>query len=282
MNWAEWIGRETTQYDRMDTAFARRWLATFDQDWPADNLMPQGIHLCLCTPETASANIGEDGHPRRDMAGSFMPPLPLPRRMWASSRMRFHQPIEIGDEIARTSRIASISEKNGNSGALAFVDVAHQTFANGMLAVEEVQTLVYRDKVSQDAPLSPPEIGTDMFDHSAWDRVATITPRAALLFRYSALTFNSHRIHYDAPYAINEERYRGLVVHGPLIATLLLNIACQEFGANSLARFDFRASSPALCDEVLHLAMRQNGDEIELGSFAVDGRQTLSASAALA
>ena len=281
--WDSWIGREVRQGDRLDEALARRWLATFDLARPQPGLMPQGIHFALCTPEARTDRLGTDGHPSRDDSPqSFFPPVSQPRRMWAASEIRFRAPLAIGAVVSRTSRIASIAEKDGASGQLVFVEVEHETSANGTLSVIEKQTLVYRDDAAPDAPLSPPEPGAGSFDATGWSRTRTLTPSETLLFRYSALTFNTHRIHYDAPYARDVERYRGLVVHGPLIASLLLQMAADEFGNNRLASFAFRAVSPAICGEALTLALKRAGEGIELGSFASDGRQTVRATATLA
>lgn len=282
MSWDSWIGRKQVQQDTLDPALARRWLATFDLPKRDEGAMPQGIHLCLCTPEAATAALGVDGHPARDVSpDSFFPPIPLPRRMWAASDITFLSPIRIGARIDRISRIVSVNEKDGSTGKLGFVEVEHVTTADNIEAVHERQTLVYRDNAAPDAPLSPPEPGTGSFDPAGWDATRTLTPSETLLFRYSALTFNTHRIHYDAPYAQDVERYRGLVVHGPLIASLLLQLAAEAFGDNKLARFNFRAVSPAICGEPLTLALKQLDDGIELGSFASDGRQTLKAIASL-
>jgi 3-methylfumaryl-CoA hydratase len=282
MSWESWIGREIRQSDRLGDALAARWLATFDLAKPKPALMPQGIHFALCTPEAPTARLGQDGHPSRDDSPqSFFPPVPQPRRMWAASDIQFRAPLAIGAVVSRTSRIASVTEKDGASGQLVFVEVEHQTSANGTLSVIEKQTLVYREDAAPDAPLSPPEPGEGQFNGTGWGSTRTITPSEALLFRYSALTFNTHRIHYDTPYARDVERYRGLVVHGPLLASLLLQLAAEEFGDNRLARFNFRAVSPAICGEPLTLALRQADDGIELGSFASDGRQTLKATASL-
>lgn len=286
MSWDSWIGRKQVRQDALDPALARRWLATFDLPGRGEGAMPQGIHLCLCTPEASTAALGIDGHPARDAkagdtADSFFPPIPLPRRMWAASDITFLHPIRIGGRIDRISRIVSVSEKEGSTGRLGFVEVEHVTTADDVETVREKQTLVYRDNAAPDAALSPPEPGEGSFDTSGWASARTVIPSEALLFRYSALTFNTHRIHYDAPYAQGIERYRGLVVHGPLIATLLLQLAAEEFGDNRLARFNFRAVSPAICGEPLTLALKRCGDGIELGSFASDGRQTLKATATL-
>jgi 3-methylfumaryl-CoA hydratase len=282
MSFEAWIGRETRASDRLDEGLAARWLATFDLPRPHPAIMPQGVHFALCTPQAPTTTLGEDGHPARDdRADSFLPPFPMPRRMWASSKIAFHAPIAIGAVIERVSRVASVSEKSGGSGRLAFVDVEHQTRANGTLAVIETQTLVYRDAAAPDAPLSPPPPGEGRFDPAGWDAHRSLTPDARLLFRYSALTFNTHRIHYDAPYAQGVERYRGLVVHGPLTASLLLQLAAAELGENRLRSFAFRGLSPAIAGEPLHLVMRKSEEGYDLAAFAEDGRQVTQASAAV-
>ncbi|QYJ07479.1 FAS1-like dehydratase domain-containing protein [Qipengyuania flava] len=282
-DWSDWIGREQRSADRLDPALAARWCATFDRDAPAGEAMPQGIHLCLCTPEARTGQLGEDGHPSRDDSpASFLPPVPLPRRMWASSAMQFLAPIAIGAEIERVSRVASVEAKSGSRGDMVFVEVDHKTSADGTPAVSERQTLVYLEAMGADAPLSPPDLGEGRFDPGDWDTHREIRPDERLLFRYSALTFNTHRIHYDAPYARDAERYRGLVVHGPLTASLLLQLAAERFGENRLASFAFRGVSPAVAGEPLHLVLRSEGEGIEIGAFVSDGRQVTKASASLA
>jgi 3-methylfumaryl-CoA hydratase len=282
MSFDAWIGRQQRSADRLDEGLAARWLATFDLPRPNPAIMPQGIHFALCTPQAPTAMLGEDGHPvRDDSSGGFLPPFPMLRRMWASSTIQFRAPIAIEAVIERTSRVASVSEKEGRTGPLAFVDVEHQTRANGTIAVIETQTLVYREAASADAPLSPPPPGEVRFDPAGWEMHRALTPSPALLFRYSALTFNTHRIHYDAPYATSVERYRGLVVHGPLIASLLLQLAAAELGENRLRTFSFRGVSPAIAGEPLDLVMRKDKGGYELAAFANDGRQVTQASAAL-
>ena len=279
-NWSGWIGREETRSDRVDTGHLTRWLATLDRAAAADGTVPQGFHWCLGLPDAPTASLGPDGHPRRDdSAASFLPPLPQPRRMWASSKVEFLAPLRAGQAIERVSRAQAITEKSGGTGSLVFVDLAHETRGDGVLAVCEVQTLVYRDTPPPGTPLAPPELSEGTFDPSSWAAVLTITPSEPLLFRFSALTFNSHRIHYDLPYATQQEGYRGLVVHGPLTATLLLDLARRELGDNALKSFAFRGISPAICGEALHLAMRAKDGGWELGAFASDGRQVMSASA---
>ncbi len=280
--WAGWIGRGECRRDRLDPSLAARFLATFDLPALTGGAMPQGIHLCLCPPDAPTRLLGADGHPARQSGDSgWLPPVPLPRRMWASSAMTFHRPIAIGDEVERTSRIAAVSDKTGSSGALVFVAIDHAIHASGRLAVEERQTLVYREAAPAGAPLSPAEAADAIFDPVPWDGHRTLVPDTRLLFRYSALTFNTHRIHYDLPYARETERYRGLVVHGPLLASLLLQLAGAQFGDNRLASFAFRALSPAIAGEPLHLAMRGAGDALEMAAFAPDGRLVTSAQGVL-
>jgi len=280
--WDAWIGRKTEASGRLDAELATRWLATFDLPRPGSGEMPQGVHFCLCTPDAPTAALGDDGHPTRDQSSdSFLPPFPMPRRMWASSAIEFVAPIAFGAEIRRASTVASISEKEGGSGKLAFVNVDHETYADDAVVVRETQTLVYRDAAPADAPLSPPAIADGSFDPGEWDAHRVLAPDPRLLFRFSALTFNTHRIHYDAPYARDVERYRGLVVHGPLMASLLLQLAASELGDNRLTSFAFRGVSPAIADEPLHLVIRRSDEGLELGAFAADGRQVTKANAAI-
>lgn len=278
--WDAWIGREEVRTDRIDHSLVARWLATFDRAANGDGTVPQGLHWCLCVPDAATEELGPDGHPARDDSPkSFLPPVPLPRRMWASSKVDFLAPLQLGEAVTRTSRIESITEKSGGSGQLVFVDVTHETIGEAGVAVREVQSIVYRAAAAAGAALSPPENSVGRFDAEGWSNHRMLVPTEPLLFRFSALTFNSHRIHYDVPYAQGEERYRGLVVHGPLTATLLLDLAQKEFGDNALTHFSYRGLTPAICGEALHLVMRGSGSEIEMAAFAADGRQVTAATA---
>jgi 3-methylfumaryl-CoA hydratase len=277
-DWDDWIGRTVTQQDQLTPALLRRFRATIDSDETSD-IAPQAIHWALCTPEAATAQLGLDGHPQRsENANSFLPPLPFPRRMWASSEVEFIRPLAINADIQRVSTIAAIDEKDGSTGKLVFVKVMHKTQANGQLATREAQTLVYRE-ASAAAPIPAPPIITP--DFSQWHFHRTITPNEALLFRFSAITFNTHRIHYDAPYAIHEERYRGIVVHGPLMASLLLDLAARNYGANALASFAFRAQAPAFANEPLHLVGRFENNLLTMAALGSDGRLCMSADATL-
>jgi len=278
--WEAWIGREECRSDQVDKCSVARWLAALDRGAPADGSVPQGFHWCLCLPDAPTGALGADGHPLRDESpDSFLPPIALPRRMWGASKVDFVKALHPGQAITRKSHIASIVEKRGNSGTLVFAEVAHVTYADSAVAVRETQSIVYRAAAPSGGATSPPPLGETRFDPSAWDEHRVLRPSEPLLFRYSALTFNSHRIHYDLPYATREEGYRGLVVHGPLTATLLLSLAQECFGDNSLSQFNFRGTSPAVAGEDMHLVLRGDGDSIELGAFAGDGRQIMEASA---
>ena len=277
-DWDAWVGREERRLDRIDIGAFTRWLALLDREAPSDGFVAQGLHWCLCLPDAPTSSLGPDGHPLRDDSPeSFLPPVPLPRRMWASSKVEFLSPLKAGEAVSRTSHIVSVAQKSGGSGALVFVDVAHETAGESGVAVREVQSIVYREAADIDAPLAPALPQDTCFDPAGWDAHRIMMPSEPLLFRYSALTFNSHRIHYDLPYAVGEERYRGLVVHGPLTATLLLDLARRELGDNVLSRFEFRGLSPAICGEPLHLVMRGQDENIELGAFSADGRAIMSA-----
>jgi 3-methylfumaryl-CoA hydratase len=276
--WDAWIGRQMVQRDRLTPALLQRFRSTIDSV-ESGEIAPQAIHWVLCTPEASTAQLGLDGHPQRsDSPDSFFPPVPHPRRMWASSKVEFISPISVNAEIERVSTIASISEKLGSTGSLVFVDVEHETKADGILAISERQTLVYREANTTKPAPAPEPVEID-FDE--WDFHRTLVPNEALLFRFSAITFNTHRIHFDAPYAINEEGYRGLVVHGPLTSSLLLDLVARQFGANAVRKFAFRAQSPAFAGEPLHLAGRREGDALTLAALNPAGQTVVAAEGSL-
>ena len=186
------------------------------------------------------ARCGPDGHGRR---GDFLPALPhLPRRMWAGGRITFHEPLRAGHPARKRSRVGDVSQKQGRSGPLAFATVHHEIEASdGRPLVSEEQTLVFREAPRGPTPRTG---GATERPHGTWHR--EVVPDAVMLFRYSALTFNSHRIHYDADYVRDVENYPGLVIHGPLTATLLLDLALRNGGGASVASFSFQARAP-LC-----------------------------------
>jgi 3-methylfumaryl-CoA hydratase len=258
--------------DILTPALAARYAASFDRD--VRDTAPQGIHWCLNTPEAATAGLGVDGHPVR----SDYPDLP--RRMWASSDVTFHATIPVGATVERVSQIAETHEKSGKTGRLVFVTVAHEVIADGTPVVSERQTIVYRAAPPVDGtpPPAPPPLELAL-ETGAWHWQRDILPQPPLLFRYSALTFNSHRIHYDLPYARDEEGYPGLVVHGPLMASLLLDLADRELGPDALARFTFRAASPAFAGAPLKLLGRRDGKDIMLAVATPDGGTIMTATA---
>lgn len=234
----QWIGREETVSDIASEDLARKLHVTLGLKghYPQrEEPLPLLSHFCLCQPAIETDNLGHDGHPKK---GLFLPPVPLPRRMWAGGRLTFHEPLRVGDEVTRNSTIIDVRHKEGRSGSLCFVTVRHRIDAGGRTNLEEEQDIVYREAVATGVrpagSMEPARVGRDH---------RTIATSSTLLFRYSALTFNSHRIHYDRPYAIEEEGYPGLVLHGPLQATLLANFAAELKGRMP-SQFEFRSLSP--------------------------------------
>ena len=159
-DWQDWIGREDVRHDHIDPAAVARWLATLDRSAPADGSVPQAYHWSLCLPDAPTAILGADGHPlREDSDDSFLPPIPLPRRMWAASKVEFIAPLRPGQSVMRSSRVASITEKQGGTGKLVFAEVAHETHGDGALAVREIQSIVFREPAPAGAPAAPPPPG---------------------------------------------------------------------------------------------------------------------------
>ena len=234
-----WIGRHETISDIVAPWPVVALAALLDRDDPYpthDTVLPPGGHWLYFRPVARQSEIGSDGHPRR---GGFLPPVPLPRRMWAGGRIEFLRPIRIGDTVTRVSRIADVAFKESRVGPLVFVRVDHEISGPQGPALKEEHDIVYRDVPAPGlAPPAPPPAP----EGALWRR--TVTPDPVMLFRYSALTFNGHRIHYDRPYATKVEGYPGLVVHGPLIATLLMDLIRRERPEARLARFAYRAASP--------------------------------------
>ena len=271
-DFSAWIGRSETVEDTITTAPVAGLAATFDRACP-DRELPSLWHWAYFTPKPPAHLIGPDGHPKR---GDFLPPIALPRRMWAGGRTWFDAPLLIGDTVSRRSTIKRIDTKQGRSGTLIFVTLSHDISTPRGVAVREEHDLVFRDNPKPDDPPPTPGPAPTNPDFSR-----EIAPDPVLLFRYSALTFNSHRIHYDLPYATGEEGYRGLVVHGPFTASLLLDLARRHCGENSLTALRFRATAPAFAGEALHLALRKTPDGLVLAAFADDGRQIMEATAKL-
>jgi 3-methylfumaryl-CoA hydratase len=235
----DWIGRTEQRSDDVTATPVAALSATLDRDDPAPlpgTDLPPLWHWLYFTPLARHREIGPDGHPQR---GDFLPPVPLPRRMWAGGRIEFHHPLRVGDEITRSSRITGVDVKHGRSGALVFVTVRHELHNAQGLAISEEQDIVYRDAPAPGAVPPPPQAAPA---DETFRRLITTDP--VLLFRYSALTFNGHRIHYDRPYVTEVEGYPGLIVHGPLIATLLLDLLRRERPDACVKRFSYKALRP--------------------------------------
>ena len=231
---------------------------------------PHGLHWCLATPTIPTAELGPDGHPANS---AILPETLLPRRMWASSEVEFLAPLPTAGPVQRTSTVLSTENKSGASGELVFVRVEHMTSAGGAECVREVQTLVYRE-ASKAASLLPASKG---YQAGECDFSETWMPTPQMLFRYSALTFNTHRIHYDAAYAQSQEGYPALVVHGPMMASLLLRLATGHLGHGAIKGFAYRGRSPAYCGQNLHLEMKLGDGDHDLTVFGADGRIVMSA-----
>jgi 3-methylfumaryl-CoA hydratase len=239
---SQWIGRAQTAVDWITPSRVAAWHATLDHvaETPRDgDAAPLGFHWTLAPQLARESDLGTDGHPRR---GGFLPPIALPRRLWAGSRVAFQQPLRVGDRVERESVITAIDEKHGRSSALVFVTVRHRFTSQAGLAIEEEQDLVYREPPAPSARSADEHANANGTDGATWQRI--VHPTETLLFRYSALTFNGHRIHYDRRYAEDVEGYAGLVVHGPLIATLLLDLMQTQLPAARIARFEFKATRP--------------------------------------
>ncbi len=243
-----WVGRTRTERDLIAPSQAMAMAATLD-------LEPDTFHEGVALPEfwhwiyfrhpVRRSRLGEDGH---ELRGDFLPPVELPRRMWAGGRLQFHTPILIGDDIERTSEILSVEQKRGRSGDLVLVTVKHTFSGADGLCVEEEQDLVYCEIP---APGQPPRQQSILPADVDWKD--SFMPDAATLFRYSALMFNAHRIHFDHPFTTEVEGYRGLIVHGPLTATLLLE-AAKRHTQRRLETYRYRGVAPLFNDELVMLA----------------------------
>lgn len=235
----DWVGRTQATEDLAAPFPVRALAATFDAGDPeprSGDPLPPLWHWLYFLDAAPQSKIGADGHAER---GDFLPPVPLPRRMWAGGRLQFNHPLQVGDEVTRLSRIADVNVKRGRSGALVFVTVRHEVNNARGLALSEEHDIVYRDHPVPGAPQPEPPAAPAV---AAFSRA--IVPDPVLLFRYSALTFNGHRIHYDRPYVTEVEGYPGLIVHGPLIATLLLDLLRRERPEARVRRFVFKAMRP--------------------------------------
>jgi len=243
-----YIGRTVVAEDIVTAQLVNRFRACFAPHLaPAEvAAVPPCLHWCLAPDAAPGGELGSDGHPAK---GKFLPPIPLPRRMWAGGETETLDALRVNDKVTRTSRIASVSRKEGRSGTLCFVVLRHEFATDRGLAIRERQDLVYREPSAPGQAATPretPESAPSAAARLCW----TVEPDPVLLFRYSALTFNGHRIHYDLPYARDVEGYPGLVVHGPLQATLLFNMA-TVLGGRVPRRFTHRGVAPLTAPNTL-------------------------------
>jgi 3-methylfumaryl-CoA hydratase len=269
-----WIGRTETRAEPLTPALAERFAATFGLGSPpAEGAeAPLLIHLCLTQPAVPAAELGPDGHPAR---GGFLPPVPLPRRMWAGGAFAFHRALRIGARITRRSTIRDVVLKQGRSGPLCFVTVDHEIFDEEGPLLSERQDIVYRGNGGTAASTAP-EPAPEATAPGAHSRVVRADP--VMLFRYSALTFNGHRIHYDQPYATGVEGYPGLIVHGPLQAKWLAQYAADLRGA-APKTFRFRSLSPLFDTADVTLNARPTEGGMTLWTARPGGPVAMQASA---
>ena len=255
-DFSDWVGRSEELTDRLEPARSNAMCAAVGvvTDFKAGDTLPLLHHWLYFWNVQPPEGLGTDGHPAK---GGFLPPVPLPRRMWAGGRLRFEKPLHLGETVTKTSTILKVQEKSGKSGKLVFVTVEHKLGGEDGLAVIEEQDLVYREAAAPGSIKGPSGEGPE--PKAQWHR--TIFPDEVLLFRYSALTMNGHRIHYDLPYARDEEAYPALVVQGPFQATCLAAMAMRELG-KPLSTFDFRGVSPAFAGTTLHVCGEKTEDGI--------------------
>ena len=270
-----WLGRQEDDEDTLAVRHARLMAATVAREGPAlcgGDALPPLWHWLYFLAAQPAGQLGRDGHPAR---GGFLPPVPLSNRMWAGGRVRFVDRLRLGDAVRRRSTISAIEAKRGRSGDLVFVTVTHELHGpGGALALHEEQDLVYRDPPPPGTAPAAPAAPMPQPEHSQpW------LPDSTQLFRYSALTFNGHRIHYDADYAREVEGYAGLVVHGPLSATMLAALAERRLG-RPLARFAYRGQRPATAGQPLGLHACRDGEGLLLWTTLADGTVSMRAEAA--
>lgn len=290
---AAWIGREEGREERLDTGRALALAATLDipAQLPEPPQLPALWHWLYFQPRHRQSEGGVDGHAAR---GGFLPPVDLPRRMWAGGRVRFDGVVQTDELLHRRSVIESINGKSGRTGELVFVTVRHELSQFDQRVITEWQDIVYREDARPAptaasaaspalAPVPAPALAAPAAEAEApWHWRQTVRPDEVLLFRYSALTFNAHRIHYDRHYAQAVEGYPDLVVHGPLQATLLMELLRTHAAGHRVREFRFRGVKPAFCGRELSLMGRREGGEVRLWAQDDHGHTTMEATALLA
>ena len=277
----DWIGRSETLCETLTPTPVVAMTATLDHPSapvPVGTPLPPLWHWLYFLPSYRHSEAGPDGHPTR---GGFLPPVPLPRRMWAGSQFEFHAPLRVGDVVSRRSTIHDVTVKEGRTGQLVFVKVRHELFANGSAdaAITEFHDIVYRDLKKPGDLDPPPQAAPTGAQGVIWQR--EWVPDELMLFRYSALTFNGHRIHYDRPYVTQVEGYPGLVVHGPLIATLLMDLLRREAPGADVAAFRFKAVRPTFDGHPMKVNGHREGNTVKLWAHDHEGWLTMDAVATL-
>jgi 3-methylfumaryl-CoA hydratase len=270
----QWIGRSTEATDTVTAQLVKGLRATLFQDVgepKTGDAAPFTVHWCLAQPVFPMSMLGPDGHPTR---GGFLPPVPLPRRMWAGGEIEFLQPLRVGDESTRTSRIADVQVKSGSTGTLCFVSVEHTVTSPRGIAIRERQDIVYRE-VTGSAPASataaPPPPKAQHRESHVSDPV--------LLFRYSALTFNGHRIHYDRDYVTKVEGYPGLIFHGPLQAALIIEMAAKLRSGKPPKKFTYRGVQPLFEGTEFSVNASETEAGMELWTANAEGQPTMKGTA---
>lgn len=274
----QWVGKQETQEDDIALFPARALAAALNNEsLPGKgDALPLFWEWMYFLPTPRAEATGIDGHPDK---GGFLPPVPLPRRMWAAGEVTAHQALTIGSPATRISTIESVELKQGSTGTLVFVNVRHDIHQFDKLCISQVQNIVYREAPQQKgiAPLPPGKPAPGSCDFSR-----VIKPDPVLLFRYSALTYNGHRIHYDRDYAMKEEQYPALVVHGPLLVTLLLELQRQHLSDRNIRQFRFRAMRPTFDTVPFQVAAQLEENELSLWSADEDNFLCMSIQAQLA
>lgn len=237
-NFEAWIGKKEVQTDVANARSVAMMQALFNQADKQLAEVPHLYHWCYFLPIVNQNQLAEDGHPHK---GDFLPPIPFPKRMWAGGRLQFLAPIQVGQKIHRESEITKVEFKQGKSGDLYFVTVKHSIYSADHLAIIEEHDIVYREASNQ---LLAPAKSASVLVQKPYSYKKPFPIDSVTLFRYSALTFNGHKIHYDRAYCMEKEGYPGLVVHGPLLATCLLHFVKQEHPDQQVATFNFRALKP--------------------------------------
>jgi len=270
----QWIGRSTEATDIVTAQLVKGLRATLFQEVgepQKGDAAPFTVHWCLAQPVFPMSMLGPDGHPTR---GGFLPPVPLPRRMWAGGEIEFLQPLQVGDESTRTSRIADVQIKTGSTGTLCFVSVEHSISSPRGTAIRERQDIVYREMTSSapataKAPPPPPK---------AQHRESHVSD-PVLLFRYSALTFNGHRIHYDRDYVTKVEGYPGLIFHGPLQAAFIIEMAAKLRGGKAPKKFTYRGVQPLFEGTEFSINANETEAGMELWTANAEGQPTMKGTA---